>query len=1439
MNTRTPVPLVRRFSSVPASQGDSDEQQFQSLFGLSTFSTWEDIDKGHRSVILAEAGAGKTFEMRERAKHVEQQGSPAFFIRIEEIDDDFRQSFEVGNAESFEQWLGSQNDAWFYLDSVDESRLESPTAFRKAIRRFSGVIRKAQHRAHVCISSRHYAWRPKSDRELVERYLPFPKLRAEAADEELQEPDASEPQRGLNIFVLEPLDKEDIRIFARHRSVPEVGSLIRDLERLGLMSLAGRPFDLEAILDKWAPDQTLGGRSELLEHNVKMRLKESHDPDRARQQPLNLSHALAGARRLAAAVVLTGEAGIHVPDAAHTRTGIDAEAVLPDWDSADVQALLERGIFDDVIYGAVRFRYRDVREFLAGGWFSELLQQGRSRHEVESLFFRKQYGHQFVAPRLRVLLPWLILDDTRIRSRILADYPEIAMEGGDPARLPLPVRETILSDVVERLVRHEEYGTADDNSALARIARSDLTGHTLALIDRYSDSDEALFALGRLVWQGAMSGCVSRLVHVAADPARGIYVRIAATHAITTCGTEEQCRALWDSLLASAADIHHEVLADLVQAADETAIPNVLHSIEKLATDSDFRPTRLTSALHDLVDRLPLPSNGAYNEPFSALVVGLQGFLLRSPSIEPGSCDISEKFGWLLGPAMHAVERLVVARNELAFCDHVMALLRSAPTGHHWRVRDFDDRNDNLSELVPCWPELNDALFWYSVDATRTERGKKDLELKDDWPLQWPDHYWAFDRDSFGRALDWVRTRELEDDHLVALSLASRIYSQAEEPREWLDLLHSRVRGDSRLTAKLDSFVGPVAREEASKFRRERAEHQREANRKRQETERQRSDWIAHLKADPDAVRNPPGLPSGECSWDQLWLLRETEGDGLRTGRSGGSEWRTLIDEFGGDVASAYRDAAMAHWRHLRPELRSEEGDTRTIPCALVFGMAGLQIEADEVEEFPRHLSATEVCLALRYIVFELNGFPRWLESMYRVWPRSVLDFVLTELFWELENTEPTRPMHYILHDLAIYAPWLHDALAGPLLDWIRCHDLPGYDALDYSLRILRGGELDPSELVTVAKAKAADQSSDQRAAWYAVWVDAAPETGVDAVTAWLDGLDSKEGSHSAQLFITALMGNRRERVGAASFERFWTPRYLKCLYLLMHRHIRVTEDIDRTGGGVYSPGLRDDAQEARERLFNVLLEIPGKEAYIALSELIGEHPDPRARPWMEKRARLRAEQDGDLGAWTAEQVAEFGENLTRTPASHRQLFDLALARVTDLKNWLEQGDDSPYRTWQRVPDEGEIRNLVTGWLNQNWGNRYTTAQEPELANSQRIDLRMQNPGVPSPVPMELKLLDKGWTGPKLCERLRNQLVGDYMREATGGCGLMLLVWQGRVAGRRWKIDRRLVRLEELRDALKAYWDTISNSFPNVEAVEVVLIDLTLRGRRSSEGDKE
>ena len=1427
---------MRDFSPVPRSEDDSDEHEILAILAYQAFKSWLEIDKEYRSIILAEAGAGKTFEMLARANYLAAQGHAAFFIRIEGIVGEFEQAFEVGCAETFEQWLGSQSEAWFYLDSVDEARLVNPRAFEKAIRYFAARIKNAQLRAHICISSRPYAWRPRSDRELIEQHLPFEKPQAEPTGENSKQSDTAErSESALEIYLLRPLDEDDIRFFAMHRSAPEVDSLIDELERSNLMALAGRPFDLEGILAKWTSDQTLGGRSELLRHNIDLRLKEI-DPDRARRQPLNLDMAGEGARMLAAAVILTGEPGIQVPDKTHEHMGIDAEAVLADWDPGDVQALLERAIFDDVLYGAVRFRHREVRELLAAEWFAELLQKGNARHAIEALIFREQYGEQIISPRLRPILPWLILDEEKIRNRTLATHPEIAVEGGDPARLPLPERKKILIDIVERIAQDEDTGAARDNSAIARIAQPDLTDETLTLLDQHADNEDAIFFLGRLVWQGEMSGCVPPLLTIAADPARGIYTRIAAARAVITCGTIEQKATLWNSLLAAAPEFPRELLAELVQdvPADAMSVAILLDSIDKLPPYDRFKTTGLTQALHGFIDRLPPAMNADADQPLAMLVGGLDTILDRPPYIEQHECRVSGDFAWLLRPATHAVERLVSSRAEAAMQNHAIAIMLKSLAARDWCDQDFDDYKNTLGELVPAWPELNDALFWQSIDAARTQREGKGKRLNNDWPVQWLNYYWSFGPDSFPRVLKWVKALELEDDRLVALSLAYRIYGEAGKPVRWVDQLRDAVTRDAVLVSWLDERLNPTISEEDREWQRKNVARNQKYELERREQEQYKSDWIARLKANPDLVRNPPGLEPGELSNYQYCLLREVEDSGLRTNRSQGADWQSLIDEFGNDVALAFRDAAIAHWRHFKPELRSEGADTSSFPPSLPFAIAGLEIEAREVDEFPAHLGESEMRHALRYTTWELNGFPSWLEAMHRAHPHAVMEAIQTELSWELANTKTDQPMHYILHDLTYHAPWLHGALVEPLLTWVRENDLPSRDVPRYCLHILRSGGVDPAELGIVAQAKVeAERSSEHLPYWYAIWVDAEPDTGIVGVANWLAELGPDRSSHSAQLFITALMGSRHGDDSGPNIGNFRTARHLKSLYVLMHDHIRAKEDINRAGGGVYSPELRDDAQDARDRLFNLLSEIPGKEAHVALTELVKEHPAPDRRPWMAKRAHKRAEQDGDLEPWTAGQVSEFGSALTRTPSTHRQLFDLTLDRLTDLKDWLERGNDSPYRTWQRAGSENEMRILVAGWLNAHWGNLYTTAQEPELANSQRIDIWLQTQNVGSPVPIELKLLDKRWSGPQLCERLRNQLVGDYLREGTERCGLMLLVWGGSKAERRWRIGGRRVGVSGLREALKDYWASISNSFPNIATLEVVVIDLTLRAIRS------
>ncbi len=1427
------VSLDRQFSPVPKSVDEAEHDEILSSLGHVQPENWGDMDREYRCVILAEAGAGKTEELRHRASLLVEQGKPSFFIRIEDIEPDFYTSFEIGEETEFQTWLQSTEEAWFFLDSVDEARLENPRTFEKALRRFAKCIKRGAHRAHIYLSSRPYAWRPRDDRRLLDEILFLAAPEEEGRDKAGQQ---SGPESALTIYTMRPLDKKRIRRFCVDRAANDIDRLLREIERANLWSLAERPFDLEGILAKWAKNSALGSRLELLRHNIDKRLCDEHSSDRAQRQPLNLQHAREGARRLAAAVVLSGQAGLNVPDAASAKPGIEAESVLSDWDPPDVRALLERGIFNDIIYGAVRFRHQDVRALLAAEWFDGLLKTGNSRYSVEALFFREQYGEKIITSRLRSILPWLILLDDDVRRRALELRPEIAVEGGDVSQFPLQERRKILANIVHRIVSDEDDRSARDNSAIARIANSDLSADTLELINEYSNNDDAVFFLGRLVWQGEMASCAAPFVAIAVDNSRGIYARIASARAVMTCGSVEQKQCLWQQLNVEEKQIPRKLLTELVQEAvpDSDNVGRLVISLNKLPPYKRYDATGLGQSIHELIERMPIVGD---QHVITQLIEGLRDYLERPPYVEQGECHVSQEYAWLLSPATHAVERLVEAHSTVALGATALSIMLMVPTLRYWRSDDFSEHKGDLQTLIPQWPKLNDALYWASIKQARINKSAKSTEpLTDDWSVSWLGPFWNFDLASLPRLLAYMRSRTLQDDRLVALSTSFRVYVQGNRLAHILSSLQDAVANDTVLQHQLYILLNPPVSEMMRKYEEKHAEYLRKQEEKTRENKQARDIWLAELSANPERVRNPPNLEPGEWTNDQYRLLREIRGSSLKTSRSEGANWQALIPDFGDAVARAYRDAAINHWRYYMPTLPSE-GVIRdnSTPYSLIFAMTGLEIEAAETADFPHHLNESQARHALRYITWELNGFPSWFERISQAFPALVNQAVMQELIWELENTSSDEPMHYILSDLVYHAPWLHTFMAPVLLEWLEANPTCINTNRHYFLHILVNGGTDPAKLADLASREIAQiNDPDSIPWWYAVRVDCDPVNGIPEVEQWLSSVDEEAASHAAQIFVTALMGGSHVRGGGPNIGRFRTAEHLKSIYVLMHRYIRAKEDINRADGGVYSPELRDDAQDARNRLFNLLSEIPGKASYTVIKQLTHEHPDPDYRPWMAKRAYKRAEEDGDLEPWTAEQVSTFNQLQTITPATHRQLFNLAVQRLHDLKNWLELGNDSPWQTWQRADDETEMRKLIAGWLNLKCHEQYTTAQEPELANSQRMDIWLHNTNVHSPVPIELKLLDKGWSGSKLCERLRNQLAGDYLREESAGCGVMLLVSQRIDRDRRWMVSGQKVRLSELASAMKSYWQGISGEYPGVEEISVIVIDLTQREQVSA-----
>lgn len=1419
------ISLDRSFTAVAKDSLGNEDQASTSVGASSGSIKWSQLEDEYRVVILAAAGAGKTVEMRSRAEIIKQSGRLAFFIRIEDLSEpDFAWGLEVGSPDEFEDWLVSTEEAWFFLDSVDEARLVAPNAFEKAIKRFAYVINKSRHRAHIYISGRPYAWSFATDCEMVERYLPFsPQKAAKRATKD----------NSLTIFSLNSLNLENIRFYAAQRQVENANEFVDGIERANLQAMASRPFDLDFLISTWRKEGKLGSRFELFERNVATRLDEI-DPSRRQARPLKATKALEGASLLAGAVTFTGKSGIEIYNKQSERIGVNAEVILAEWEPPHVWALLERGIFSDAIYNMVGFRHREIRDYLSAKWLDSLLKKGHSRRIVESLIFRDMYGEQVITPRLSTLVPWLILMDDKIRDKALKIQPEIAISGGDVSHLSLSVRVSMLKNIVNRIANDTDERHVRYNDAIEMIAKADLVEEISSLIKLYYKNDDVIFFLTRLLWQINLPVCIEELMSVAVDERRDIYSRIGAVRALVTPATDNIKLLLWENLNQKQVVFPRRILAELVNYAvfNIRNVNNLLCSLMKLEPYRRFETTGLVEGIKVFIDEAPCTNSPEHEKELIVLLDGFYTLIKHPPYCEQPDVDISEENLWLLPLAMDLIEKMVLLRSGACLNTKVLDLLLAFVQIRDWHGDHIREYKGSLSEMIPAWPELNDALFWRAVENRRTEASFKNRRLIDDWHVQWQGHFFKFETQNFERVLKYVSQKEFLDDRLVALGLALRIYTQSNNNEHFLSAINKVVQQHHELVQKIELYLNPPSDPEMENLNKQQADLKQKGEERRAQNERERNAWIKRVKANPEHIKNPPGLATGEISNGQYLLYKEiNKNEHAHLAKD--HDWNDLIEKFGFDVACAFRDAAMAYWRNYKPE---DEHST-SIPFKLVFGLLGLEMESKEYSDFPRYLSSDEVQHALLYLSKEINGFPDWLEKMYQAYPEIVLNALRKEIEQEFEYESQPNHVNQLLHDIVYRAPWSHMGLAQWIYQWLENNEPQHNKNLRNCIRVLINGGVSFSELAKLASTKIGNPLWEQNAPiWFALYVDTSPDEAIPELNKWLKKLSDDSASNFAQHFVTTLTGKFRHGEERTSFTGgVRKPSSLKALFLLMTSYIKPEDDLDRTTVTSYTPTLRDDAQSARELLFQWLAEIPGKETYVALMEIINEYPYKDYTHWMMRAARNRAVADADFELWTDEQVRDFDASLTFTPTSPEQLYEMGVHYLLDFKDWLEHGNNSLAKTYQKITSETEMRNVVAHHIQTLAKGRFTCAQEAELANSQRPDLWLQHSAVSVPIPVEMKLLDKSWSGPSLCERLENQLVGDYLRENEASFGVFLLVWQGKDSSEKsWVIEGKKTNLDELENALTHYWISISNKYPKVRNIKVIVIDLSVRERRSA-----
>lgn len=1400
---------------------------------------WDELLELPRVVVLSEAGSGKTEEIRHATRRLRGLGKAAFFLRLEHVQADFEyEAFEEGSFHEFEQWIHSGRAGWILLDSIDEARLRDPRDFERAIRALGARVGPALQRARILLTGRTAAWRPLTDLALCERHLHYARPVQTAAsdtsaggeEEEggatrvLTDEQSSAPM--FTVVALDDLTTEQVRLFAQANQVPDIAELLEELERADAWSYTSRPLDLEELLEFWSVNRRLGSRLELMRASIDRRLREPHQ-DRDELSSLTSLKARTGARLLAAACTLTQQQVIAVPDGSATSRGLRVDDLLAEWSSAERTTLLQRPIFDEEIYGTVRFHHRSVREYLTAEWFAELLLKDRSRRSIERLFFREQYGLQVVAPGLRPVLPWLAVLDPHIQERACRLAPDLLLSGGDPSQLSLPTRQAILRRTCAQLAgRSPRY--LGDLAAIQRFAAEDLTDDVNRLLTESKAEDAQAFLL-RMVWQGRLVGAREGAFERAISTTAPSYVRKLAIRALYAIGSVNDLAAIREAVASGEGGLDRALVAELLESAAGTreSVDWLCACLERISDPRSYHPDPLSEICCTFVGRVD-------DAALTLLIERFSHFLQRSPLHEQADCDISQRYAWLLKPAGLAAERLIQERSASALDRSVLSVLHQYPAARVYDLLETRSSKEHFQSLVQGWTELKFALFWFTVEHLRSQEAIDRKRVTDCRHALFRT-FVSFQASDFDLVMDAVESRSFLDDRLVALSLALWLYADHGRPQTWRVRLKKACQSHDELAGKLKAFFHPPPTPpEIVRLRRSNQAWKRRSKAAAQKERRNEQEWRAYLVANTELLRSS-GLGPTEISRAQYYLHQRMRSVTKSSSTWSEGNWQSLEAEYGTNVAHAFRNGAIAYWRRYRPILRSEGATPGTTPFPVIFGLTGLLIESRETDSWAAQLDPADAALAFRYAMHELNGFPSWFADLYLKNEEAFRQLILAEVDYELRHEVAETDSHYIVYDINWAGEWLWAGVAPHLYRRLLSSDLRNLRNLQHLLNIIQGSNtVSDVEIAVLAEKRAVDVAEPgHMAQWFAVWTGVAPARALPALKAKLETL----AEHSSRAKV--LMAYLAQLVGAGRGESasvrqaYCTAPYLGELYLLAHQYIRRTEDLDRVNYGVYTPGLRDHAQDAREHLLALLRALPGKEAYVALEHIALNHPDEASRAYVASLAKAKAEADAAQAPWILGQVKDFGETYERTPSNHQELFDLAIHRLLDLKGELEDGDSSIAPMLARVGVETDIRNYIGGWLRNFAHARYSVPQEEELADGKRPDLRIVGVGFDAPMPIELKLAEK-WTGPELFERLEVQLCGDYLRDPRSNCGVFLLVYSG--ARVTWSVpgDEPARSFDDLLNALRARWKDLAPTLKNVVDVQVVGIDLTRRRGPSS-----
>ena len=1389
--------------------------------------SWSDILKNRCTVILAEAGSGKTTELRAQTERLRSEGQSAFFCRLEMLaDESFEDTLEIGTSQDFQSWRDSDAHGYFFLDSVDEARLSSPRAFEKAVIHFAKVVKPYMRRSTVVISTRPNAWQAQADPDMLKRRLDLPEEVKTARDET-----TGGKKKAFFIMQMSPLNKSQIQTFAEAKGITDITAFMEAINRADADVFATRPADLPGLIDAWKKKEHLGNYSEVVLKNIELKLSEEN-PVHGPQAPLSQDRALEGARVLAAAVTLTKCTSILLPDDPVEETlrdkCLDPKEVLLDWRPTEIRALLGRALFEEALYGSVRFHHRTAREYLTARWFEELLSQQKNRRNIEHLFFARPYGvlPEIVAPSLKPVVGWLAGCDQGICARTLHIDPKVLLEYGDASALDVRTRETLLRDFASRYENRDDTPLSLHVREVRRLADHRLAGVIHDLLQKYRGHGDVRKLLLRIIREGRIPDCGQLAYSFAIDTEVDVYTRSTAVRAVGLVGALDEQKRLAEKILDQVSSLSHDIISAAIDSLwpDALTDQDVLTLLERTPVPEQFGAAELKYVISHIPERI------SDIDRVRAFLTAVLKLVSRPPWHNDKGCRISKRYDWLLNLLWTLVKRLKLLHGTPETVPEFLGTLTLCSQSRSY-VHDYRGSMDNeIAELLHDNAKIRHALFWYEYAQARKLEDKPIADFYFIYHFSDTNFLETKDSDYY---LEDLRERPNIEEKRIAMSVLFGVCN-AREDTSLVKGIRNVVNGDAILSAEFNRYLAPPT--PSKKYlEMQRMDEEEAAQRRQQEIEnaQARRDWIEKLKAAPSTVGDLSLADEGQVTDNTERLLWEIERGPHPRRELSASGWELLIPDFGETVASKFRDFCRAFWRRYTPSVRPENvKGSRAITPALV-GLSGLAMEADGNEAWAERLTNKEAEIATRYALWELDSFPNQFPALWQAKPEPVRRVLREEIEWECSAFPPDGLSLYVLENLRSAETQIGKALRGDIIDILATKtDIPTNPLKSALSLILKSTAPLPRAFQdAVARQAEAASAEQQKALWLSALFCLDAKRALAIMESWANGGTKQDGERRVSLVLSLLWGDDLDTLNS-KHDNYRQHECLLRLLEMVHSHICPEEDIEHDGR--YSPGFRDKAQDARNHLLQLLYSLPGKLTRDTLIRLSDSSPLENFKDRLLNLADGRAEADTDFSAWTPEQVAEFGRNAERSPKTQQELFEIAVSRLDDIKFDLEEGDESVASLWQKVEDELELRRVVANRLRLISRNKYTTGSEEELADGKRTDIRLHNSNVDARIPIEIKIAGK-WSANHLRERMENQLVGQYLREAQ--YGVFLLVNRGAVRDNKsWRHDDGKLSFSALVQWLKDESRTLLNE--HVQDVEVIGIDLTRRAGEVARGAK-